>query len=307
MSVVVLAYHEMGRACLRTLLRCGAPVAAVFTYEDDPAEGGWFGSVAETARSAGIPTYTTEAINEPRWVETVAHLAPDVVFSFHYRHMVKKPLREVPRYGAVNLHASLLPRYRGRSPLNWQLVHGERESGVTLHHMVARADAGDIIAQRRVPVGPDDTARELYRRLVSAAEQLLEEQLADILAGTAPRIPQDESLATCFGARSPEDGRIDWQRPAREIHDLVRAVTRPWPGAFSEVPGGRLQVWRSAPRSSVAGAPRLAPGEVWRGAGSCFVGSGDGIVELIDFECSVPGGLRSGEVLPAATARRSAA
>jgi len=306
-SVVVLAYHEMGRACLRTLLRCGVPVSAVFTYEDDPAEGAWFGSVAEAARSAGVPTFTTEAINESRWVDTVADFAPEVLFSFHYRHLVKKPLRQIPHRGAVNLHASLLPRYRGRSPLNWQLVHGESESGVTLHHMVARADAGDIIAQRRVPVAPDDTALELYRRLIGAAERLLEEQVPGILAGTAPRIPQDESLATTFGGRTPEDGRIDWRRAAREIHDLVRAVSRPWPGAFSDLPQGRLQVWRTAPRASVAGASRLVPGEIWRGAGSWFVGSGDGLVELLDFECSAPGGLRSGELIPVAGARRSAA
>jgi len=306
-SVVVLAYHEMGRACLRTLLRCGVPVSAVFTYEDDPAEGGWFGSVAEAARSAGLPTFTTEAINEPRWVEHVAGLTPDVLFSFHYRHLVKKPLRSIPRHGAVNLHASLLPRYRGRSPLNWQLVHGESESGVTLHHMLARADAGDVIAQRRVPVGPDDTALELYRRLVRAAEALLEEQLAGILAGTAPRIPQDESLATSFGGRTPEDGRIDWRRPAREIHDLVRAVSRPWPGAFSDLAGGRLMLWRTAPRAAIAGASDLAPGEIWCGAGSWFVGTGDGWIELLDFECSAPDGLRGDEVIPAPCAGRSAA
>jgi UDP-4-amino-4-deoxy-L-arabinose formyltransferase/UDP-glucuronic acid dehydrogenase (UDP-4-keto-hexauronic acid decarboxylating) len=299
-NVVVLAYHEMGCACLRTLLRCGVPISAVFTYEDDPTEGGWFASVADAARSAGIPTYTTEAINEPRWVERVAELAPDVLLSFHYRHLVKKPLRSVPRHGAVNLHASLLPRYRGRSPLNWQLVRGETESGVTLHHMVARADAGDIIAQRRVPVGPDDTALDLYRKLVRAAEALLEEQIAGILAGKAPRIPQDEAAATIFGGRTPEDGRIDWRRPAREIHDLVRAVTRPWPGAFSDLPGGRLMVWRTAPRRDVAGASALAPGEVWRGAG-------DGWIELLEFECSAPGGLRGGELIPAHCARRSAA
>ena len=299
MSVVVLAYHEMGCVGLRTLLRRKVPVSAVFTYAPDPAEGAWFGSVAEIARRAGIPTHLTTSINEPRWVDLIAGLAPDVVLSFHYRHLVKKPIRSIPRHGAVNLHASLLPRYRGRCPLNWQLVHGETESGVTLHHMVARADAGDIIAQRRVPVGPDDTALELYRKLLRAARKLLAEQLAAILDGTAPRMPQDESQATTFGGRTPEDGRIDWRRPAREIHNLVRAVTRPWPGAFSDVPGGRLMVWSSAPRAVAPRGPSLAPGELWRGAGAWFVGTGGGVLELLDFECSAAEGLRSGEVTPA--------
>ena len=307
MSVVVLAYHEMGCACLRTLLRRGVPVSAVFTYEDDPKEGGWFGSVAELARGAGLPTHTTESINDPRWVERIAALAPDVLFSFHYRHLVKQPLRSLPRHGAVNLHASLLPRYRGRSPLNWQLVHGERESGVTLHHMVGRADAGDVIAQRRVAVDPDDDALALYRKLMRAAEALLEEQLDGILAGTAPRTPQDEARATTFGGRTPEDGRVDWRRPAREIHDLVRAVSRPWPGAFADLDGGRLWIWRSAPRAAVPVAPALAPGELWRGAGSWFVATGDGLLELLEFDCSAPGGLRSGAALRAPAATRGAA
>lgn len=292
---MVLAYHEMGCVGLRTLLRRGVPVGAVFTYAPDPVEGTWFGSVAELARGAGIPTHVTTSINEPRWVNLIAGLAPDVVLCFHYRHLVKKPIRSIPRHGAVNLHASLLPRYRGRSPLNWQLVHGETESGVTLHEMVARADAGDILAQRRVPVGPDDTALELYRKLLRAAEELLDEQLAGILDGTAPRVPQDESRATTFGGRTPEDGRIDWTRPAREIHNLVRAVTRPWPGAFGDARGVRLMVWKSAPRAAAPGGPSLAPGEVWLGAGSWFVGTGDGVLELLDFECSAAEGLRSGE------------
>jgi UDP-4-amino-4-deoxy-L-arabinose formyltransferase/UDP-glucuronic acid dehydrogenase (UDP-4-keto-hexauronic acid decarboxylating) len=283
-SVVVLAYHEMGCVGLRTLLRHGVPVSAVFSYAPDPTEATWFGSVAELARGAGIPTHLTASINEPEWVRRIAGLAPDVILSFHYRHLIQRPIRSIPRYGAVNLHASLLPRYRGRCPLNWQLVHGETESGVTLHHMVARADAGDIIAQRRVCVGPDETALELYRKLLRAAEELLDEQLAGLLAGTAPRLPQDESRATTFGGRTREDGRIDWTRSAREIHDLVRAVTRPWPGAFGDVPGGRLSVWTSAPRTAAAAGGALAPGELRARAGSWFVGTGDGVLELLDFE-----------------------
>jgi UDP-4-amino-4-deoxy-L-arabinose formyltransferase/UDP-glucuronic acid dehydrogenase (UDP-4-keto-hexauronic acid decarboxylating) len=305
-SVVVLAYHEMGCACLRTLLRCGVPVAAVFTHEDDPAEGGWFASVADTARSAGIPTFSPANVNQPRWVEHVAALAPDLLLSFHYRHLLKRALLALPRSGALNLHASLLPRYRGRSPLNWQLACGETESGVTLHHMVGRADAGDIVAQRRVPVDPDDTALALYRKLIRAAEALLERQLPTLLEGRAARSAQDERLATTFRGRTPEDGRIDWKRPAAEIHNLVRAVCRPWPGAFSDVGGGRLLVWRTAVRPAVAGAPALAPGELWRGAGSWFVGSGDGLLELLEFESSVPGGLRSGQRLPALSSGSSA-
>ena len=290
MSVVVLAYHEMGCLGLRVLLERGVRVAAVFTYEDDPSENVWFGSVAGLARSHGIPTFTTECINVPEWLSCIRSLEPDVIFSFYYRHMIKRPIREIPRLACVNLHGSLLPKYRGRCPVNWQLIHGETESGVTLHHIIGRADAGDIIGQERVAVGPDDTALDLYRKLLPAAEAVLTRHLDGILSGTAPRVPQDDSRATVFGGRRPEDGRIDWSRPAQEIHNLVRAVAPPWPGAFSDGPGGRVMVWRTRLLSFGAGSGALRPGQVQREGERVFVGTGDGSIELLDY--AAPGGDR---------------
>jgi len=172
-SVVVLGYHEMGCTGLRALLRRGVPVSAVFTYRDDPDENCWFGSVASLATGAGIPVFLTESIHDARWIGHLRALRPDVLFSFYYRHILRRPILEVPRLGAYNLHGSLLPRYRGRCPLNWQLVHGERESGVTLHVMTPRADAGDIVGQERVAVGPDDTAGELIKTTDSWIEFLM--------------------------------------------------------------------------------------------------------------------------------------
>ena len=297
MSVVALAYHAMGCMGLQVLLDEGVDVAAVFSYEDDRNENCWFGSVAELARENGIPTFTTEDINAPHWVERLRRLAPDVIFSFYYRHMIKRPIREIPRFGCVNLHGSLLPKYRGRCPLNWQLVHGETESGVTLHDIVGRADAGDIIAQERVAVHCDDTAILLSKKLLTAGEKALRGSLAGILNGTAPRTPQDDSQATVFGGRRPEDGRIDWRRPAREIHNLVRAVAPPWPGAFSDGPDGRVMVWRTQPHPAVPGAPLLRPGEIWATAGRVFVAAGDGLVELLDTTPPEGHALASGVVL----------
>jgi methionyl-tRNA formyltransferase len=297
-SVVVLAYHEMGCMGLRTLLRHGTSVAAVFTYEDDPDENCWFGSVAAIAREAGIPTHTTERINDPEWVERIQKLEPDVVFSFYYRHLVGKKIRAIPRYGCINLHGSLLPRYRGRSPVNWMLVHGEERAGVTLHHMVAKADAGDIVDQEAVEVGIDDTALDLYRKLLGAGERVLERNLSAILAGTAPRKAQDESLATTFGGRTPEDGRIDWHWKARRVHDLVRAVSDPWPGAFCDTPRGRFMIWRTRLEPAPPGAPALEPGRVWLDReGSCFVAAGDGTLRLLRFEPPEGVTLESGDSL----------
>jgi len=278
-SVVVLAYNEMGCMGLRTLLDHGVDVSAVFTYADDPGENCWFGSVERIARDAGLDVHLTEDINAPEWVRHIEGLAPDVIFSFYYRHIVKKAIRSIPRHGAVNLHGSLLPRYRGRCPVNWQLVNGETESGATLHDMVARADAGDVIGQERVVVGPDDTALDLVRKLVPAGRRVLERHLDAVLDGTAPRRPQDESLATVFGGRGPEDGRFEWAWPAKRIHDLVRAVAPPWPGAFVDGPAGRWTVLRTRLPS---GARPAAPGEVRRHDGRLLVGTGDGVLELLD-------------------------
>jgi methionyl-tRNA formyltransferase len=303
-SVVVLAYHEMGCMGLRTLLRRGVEVSAVFTYDDDPDENCWFGSVAEIAREAGIETHLPARINDDEWVACIRELAPDVIFSFYYRDMVGKRIRSIPRYGALNLHGSLLPRYRGRSPLNWQLVHGETRSGVTLHHMVRRADAGDIVDQEAVEVGIDDAAIDLYRKLLVAGERVLERRLDEILSGTAPRRPQDESQATLFGGRTPEDGRIDWEGSARSIHNLVRAVAPPWPGAFSDGPGGRTLVWRTRLRDDAA--PRWAPGTLWVDPeGRTTAVTGEGLLELVEFQPPQGITLKSGDRLGASGAQSS--
>jgi methionyl-tRNA formyltransferase len=174
---------------------------------------------------------------------------------------------------AVNLHGSLLPRYRGRAPINWQILHGEREGGVTLHHMVRKADAGDIVDQEAFPIGPDDTPTEVFARLLPTAERVLERSAAALVEGTAPRWVQLESKATTFGRRRPEDGRIDWRHAAEDVRNLVRAVTKPYPGAFCFAGTERIVVWqaRHAPGSFRAGAP----GTLRRGKDGVFVACGD--------------------------------
>jgi len=259
MRALVFAYHEMGIAGLRALQRGGIEIAAVFTHPDDPNETPWFGSVAEFAAELGIPVHAPEDVNHPLWVERIRALKPDAIFSFYYRRLVSQEVLDIPTVGAFNLHGSLLPKYRGRAPVNWVLVKGERETGVTLHHMTAAPDAGDIVGQRAVAIDEEDTAQTLLRKLVDAAGVLLDELLPSIAAGTAPRTPQDASQATYFGGRRPADGLLEWDRPARELHDLVRAVTRPWPGAFTYLGQRKIYVWRSSAESRDGDA---APGTV---------------------------------------------
>ncbi len=245
--VVVFGYHDIGVACLQELLDQGANVVAVVTHHDDPAETIWFGSVAGLAAAHKIPSHTPGDPNTPEFVEEIRRLRPDFIFSFYYRRLLCAATLVIPRLGAINLHGSLLPKYRGRAPLNWVLIHGETITGVTLHYMDALADHGDIIAQRTVPIATEDTALTLSRKLTVEARMLLAETYPLILTGRAPRIPQDHAGATTFGRRTPADGLIDWSRSAWEIYNLIRAVTRPFPGAFTFLRGRRVILWRARP------------------------------------------------------------
>jgi methionyl-tRNA formyltransferase len=242
---VVFAYHDVGAACLRVLARHGLDIPLVVTHRDDPREAQWFARVADVAAGLGLVTATPDDPNAAAFVARVAALAPDFIFSFYYRRMLAPALLDTARRGALNMHGSLLPRYRGRAPVNWAVLNGETETGATLHYMVAQPDAGDIVARRAVPIGPDDTARDVFDQVTAAAAALLDDVLPALLEGRAPRLPNDVAAGSYFGGRTADDGRIDLQWPAHRVHDLVRAVAPPYPGAFIDLPGGRLRVLRT--------------------------------------------------------------
>ena len=242
---VVFAYHNVGVRCLRVLLAHGVDVPLVVTHDDDPGENRWFSSVADVARERGIATRMPADPNAPEVVADVRALAPDFLFSFYYRSLLAAPLLAVPTRGALNMHGSLLPRYRGRAPVNWAVLHGERETGATLHYMTEKADAGDIVAQSSVPILPDDTACEVMDKVTVAAEVALDGVLPALIAGTAPRRPQNLAAGRYFGGRRAEDGAIDWSKDATTIHNLVRAVAPPYPGAFTTLNGVAARLLRT--------------------------------------------------------------
>ncbi len=241
-KAIVFAYHNVGVRCLSVLLAHGVDVVRVVTHADSPTETIWFDSVAELAARHDIPVIAPEDPNDPAVVAELAALQPDFLFSFYYRLMLKAPLLTLPKHGAWNMHGSLLPKYRGRVPVNWAILHGERETGATLHRMLEKPDAGGIVAQQAVPILPDDTAFEVFNKVTLAAEIALDRVLPDLLAGRAVARPQDLAAGSYFGGRNAEDGRIDWTRPAAEVHNLIRAVAPPYPGAFSDTARGRLTV-----------------------------------------------------------------
>jgi methionyl-tRNA formyltransferase len=280
MSVLVFGYHNVGCAGLRALLDGGAEVAALVTHRDDPGENVWFERPAAIARERGIPVHTPESARGPELRALVESVRPEFILSFYYRWLIPARLLRLARGGAFNLHGSLLPRLRGRCPVNWAILLGEPESGLTLHHMVAAADAGDIVAQARVPIGPRETARSLFDKLTPLAYRLVSEAWPLIRDGRAPRIPQDESRATVFGGRRPEDGLIDWRNGAVGVDRLVRAVTHPYPGAFTFREGRKLFVWEGSP-APAPGAGRGAPGTVLAsGAAGVAVACGEGAYSL---------------------------
>jgi methionyl-tRNA formyltransferase len=258
---VVFAYHDVGVRCLRVLLAHGVDVSLVVSHEDQPGELIWFDSVAKHARWHGLPLILPSEPNTAAVIDQVRAARPDFLFSFYYRHMLGAELLQAPLRGAFNMHGSLLPKYRGRVPVNWAVLKGETETGATLHAMTTKADAGGIVGRQAVPILPDDTAVEVFRKVAVAAELLLHRSLPGLLAGSALLEAQDLTKGSYFGRRTARDGAIDWQLGFKAVHNLVRAVAPPFPGAYALAGPHRLRVLRTLP---VAGAGAARPVLCWR-------------------------------------------
>ena len=280
---VVFAYHNVGVHCLYSLLAHDVEVALVVTHPDDPNENQWFASVGELAKEHHLPVLYVEDAQSAQLRAQILAIAPDFIFSFYFRRMLPTALLALATRGALNMHGALLPKYRGRAPVNWAVIHGETETGATLHYMTAKPDAGDIVGQERVTILPDETAGEVFDKVTFAAQALMQRVLPDLLKGTAQAQAQDLSQGSYFGGRRPEDGQIDWSADAHTIHNLVRGVAPPYPGAFTEVRGLHLRVLRTRlePQSSPAtDAPAL-----YVQGDACFVDClQGGRLRLLDLE-----------------------
>jgi len=273
MRIIFMGYHNIGYVCLKALIglcqELGDEIVAVVTHADDPRENIWFASVARLAFENYLPVYQPANPNDAAFVAAMQALQPDFLFSCYYRHMLAQSLLDLPRLGALNLHGSLLPHYRGRCPVNWVLIHGERETGVTLHYMEAKADQGDIVGFKHVTITFEDTALTLFAKMTAAAQELIREVYPPLRAGTAPRLTQNHSQASYYSGRTPADGLIDWRHAALQIYNLVRAVTHPYPGAFTIFQGRKLFVWAG----QIAATPMAdshVPGQVT----ACLPGEG---------------------------------
>lgn len=262
MRILFMGSGDLACPALSRLLdRPGDEVVAVVSQPDRPK--GRNRRVAPCpakafAEARGIPVFTPERIGAPTAVTEVAGLHPDLITVVAYGQYIKPEILAIPPLGAINVHPSLLPKYRGASPIQWALANGESTTGVTILYVSKAMDAGDIILQQSVPIDPDDTAGSLSPRLAELGGELLVTAIEQIANGTATRTPQDETQATIVYKLSKEDGRIDWQQPAETIRNRIRGFT-PWPGCYTDVQGKMLKVTAA---DVIAGEGSHEPGTV---------------------------------------------
>jgi methionyl-tRNA formyltransferase len=244
-KAIVFAYHTVGVNCLKMLLTHGFDIPLVLTHEDSASEHIWFDSVRDLCAENQIPFITPSSFDNPELIIQLKTIAPDYLFSFYYRQMIPSNILAIAKVAALNMHGSLLPKYRGRVPINWAVLKGETKTGATLHVMEAKPDAGDIVHQKSVTILPDETAYEVFLKVAEIAATTLEEVIPDLLEGIVPRRPNRLQEGSYFGGRTPEDGRINWQDDAQNIYNLVRAVAPPYPGAFTEMHGKKYIITKA--------------------------------------------------------------
>lgn len=283
MRAVFLGTPAFAIPSLRALLGA-AEVLAVVTQPDRPKGRGRktvAPPVAVFARERGLRVLQPAKLRSPEVLQAVRELAPDTIVTVAYGKIIPKEILDLPPRGSINVHPSLLPKYRGASPIQAALRDGQRETGVTIMYQSMELDAGDIILQRTVPIDPSDTAQTLEEKLAAAGAEALVEAVRLIAEGRAPRIPQDPSHATYVGKLSKEHGQIDWSEEATQLVDFIRAMD-PWPSAYTWHRGQLLKIWKGDVVPVDAGAPGTVV-EIRRGQGF-VVGTGNGGLLVLEVQ-----------------------
>ncbi|GAB3503363.1 methionyl-tRNA formyltransferase [Amycolatopsis cihanbeyliensis] len=270
MRIVMFGYQTWGYRTLRALLDSEHEVTLVVTHpqSDHAYERIWSDSVAELATEHGIEVLLRNRPGDEEMMSRLKEADPDLIVANNWRTWIPPEIFNLPRRGTLNVHDSLLPAYAGFSPLIWALINGEQEVGVTAHMMNEELDAGAIVLQRAVPVGPRDTTTDLFHKTVDLIAPLVAESLESISSGRTDWVPQDRSRASFFHKRAPEDSRIDWTWPAADIDRLVRAQSDPYPNAFTYHRGERLRIVRAS----------VSEGRYGGTPGRIFIPEGDGVV-----------------------------
>lgn len=258
MRILFMGTPEFAVASLRRLVEAGHTICGVLTQPDKPRNRGHkvtFSPVKEYALSVGLDVYQPVTLRDEAALELVKGLAPELTVVAAYGKLLPEAILAVPPLGSINVHSSLLPKYRGAAPINWAILNGEETTGVSIMYMAKALDAGDIILQKSTPIGPDEDALALTARLAQLGAEALSETVAALAAGTAARTPQNEAEMTYAPMLGRELSAMDWTRSAAAISCQVRGLI-PWPCAQAEIAGTRFKVYRTAP----GGATDKAPG-----------------------------------------------
>lgn len=246
MRIVFMGTPDIARTCLEKICEAGHEVVGVYTKPDTPKNRGMkmtMSAVKEYALEAGIPVYQPTTFRDEAVVEELRQLAPELILVVAYGKLLPKSVLELPAYGCVNMHASILPKLRGAGPVQWSILNHEDETGVTAMYMSAGMDEGDIIEIRRTPIEPQETSSELMDRLAVIAAQLSCDTITAIRNGTAVRVPQDTEKATYAPMLSKALSPIDWNQPLRYVIDQVRGLI-PWPVATAEIQNKKFKIYR---------------------------------------------------------------
>ncbi len=243
--ILFFGFSDAGSKCLRYLLEKGCRVVGLFTHDTDPHEKRWFETPEQIARERLIPVFKPARLGSKEWTEKVGLLKPDLILSIYYRKIIPEEIFRLAKLGAYNMHGSYLPEYRGRAPLNWSIINGEDHCGASLHVLEKNFDTGAIVDREKVEFGPDEYVGEIQPRVTEAALKVLKRALPSLLEGNPKTTAQDASKASYFGRRTPEDGRIDFSKSAREVYNLVRGVGKPFPGAFTDITNPRSIIWKA--------------------------------------------------------------
>lgn len=279
MRILFMGTPDFAVPSLEGLLNAGHEICGVFTQPDKPKNRGMklqAPPVKEFALSHSIPVFQPESVKDGAAIELIRQLQPELIAVAAYGRILPVDILEYPAYGCINVHSSLLPKYRGSAPIHWAILNGEKESGVTIMHMAKAMDAGDIIAQTTTPIDPNETVETLHDRLAQMGAKLLVEVVEQIRAGTAIRTPQDESRVTYAPMLSRELSPLDWTRSARQLHDQVRGLI-PWPATTTDIIGGQPVKIFEVEETGIA--TNAAPGTiVAAGKQGIDVACGDGVL-----------------------------
>ncbi len=244
-KILFFGFSDVGYHCLKYLIDNEYNVVGVFTHDTDPHEAQWFNTPESIAKENYIPVYKPKTLKTEKWYRKVNYLKPDLILSLYYRDFIPEEIFSRAKFGAYNMHGSYLPHYRGRAPLNWAIINGENYSGVSLHVLEKKFDTGAIVDQQKVEFSDAEYVGDIQPRITKAAVDVFKRSLESLLNGNPNLTPQDLSQGSYFGKRTPEDGRIDFHKTAREVFNLIRGVSKPFPGAFTEIDGKKTIIWRA--------------------------------------------------------------